>query len=78
MPSASAQLLAAPLYELRDLVGRGRPAVTALETAHTALADVAAALGRSWDRVAADWSGTAAIAAADFTAGAAAEAAALA
>lgn len=78
MPSASAQLLAAPLYELRDLVGSGRPAVTALETAHTALADIAAALGRSWDRVAADWSGTAAMAAADFTAGAAAEAAALA
>ncbi|WP_264077875.1 C40 family peptidase [Mycolicibacterium houstonense] len=78
MPSASAQLLAAPLYELRDLVGSGRPAVTALATAHTALADIAAALGRSWDRVAGDWSGTAAIAAADFTAGAAAEAAALA
>ncbi|WKG05099.1 C40 family peptidase [Mycolicibacterium sp. HK-90] len=83
MPGASADLLAAPLYELRDLVGSGRPptaepSATALDAAHTALTDIAAALGRSWDRAAADWSGTAAGAAADFTAGAAAEATGLA
>lgn len=74
--------LAAPLYELRDLVGSGRPdhnpAATAMNGVQGALSDIAAALGRSWERAAADWSGTSATAAADFTAGAAAEVAALA
>ncbi|MUL81127.1 MULTISPECIES: C40 family peptidase [unclassified Mycolicibacterium] len=82
MPAPSAATLAAPLYALRDLVGPGwpghGPAVTALDDARTALSDVAAALGRTWERAAGDWSGTAATAAADFTAGTAAEAAALA
>ena len=79
---ASATTLAAPLYELRDLVGSGwptrGPAATALDEAHAALSDIAAALGRSWDRAANDWSGTAATAAANFTAGTAAEVAGLA
>ncbi|WP_135453131.1 C40 family peptidase [Mycobacterium sp. DL99] len=74
---ASATALAAPLYELRDLVGSGRPetgpTVTALDAAHSALSDIAAALGRSWERAGADWSGTAAAAAADFATGTAAE-----
>ncbi|MGV0813154.1 NlpC/P60 family protein [Mycolicibacterium boenickei] len=80
MPGTSAHVLAAPLYELRDLVGPGLhgPDLTALEVTHAALADIATALGRSWDRAAADWSGPAAAAAADFTAGAAAEATGLA
>ena len=79
---ASAITLAAPLYELRDLVGSGWPArdpvATVLDEAHTALSDIATGLGRSWDRAAADWSGTAATAAADFTAATAAEVAGLA
>ncbi|MGW4097621.1 NlpC/P60 family protein [Mycobacterium sp. NPDC004974] len=74
---ASATALAAPLYELREMVGSGRPetgpTVTALDGAHSALSDIAAALGRSWERAAADWSGTAATAAADFATGTAAE-----
>lgn len=74
---ASATALAAPLYELRDLVGSGwpeaGPTVTALDGAHSALSDIAAALGRSWERAVADWSGTAATAAADFATGTAAE-----
>jgi peptidoglycan DL-endopeptidase CwlO len=82
VPTASAAALAAPLYELRNLVGPGWPghgsAVRALDDAHTALSDIAAALGRSWDRAAGDWSGSAATAAADFTVGAAAQAAGLA
>lgn len=69
---ASAAALAAPLYELRDLVGTGRPetgpAVAALDTAQSALSGIAAALGQSWERAAADWSGTAATAAAGFAA----------
>ncbi|MCV7203655.1 C40 family peptidase [Mycolicibacterium peregrinum] len=73
---ASAAALAMPLYALRDLVGSGRPetgpTVTALDAAHSTLSDIAAALGRSWER-AADWSGTAATAAADFAAGTAAQ-----
>lgn len=71
--------LAAPLYELRDLVGSGHhvPAVTALDGAHTTLSDIAVALRHSWERTG-DWSGTAATAAAEFTAGAAAQASSLA
>lgn len=69
--------LAAPLYELRDLVGSGwpdhRPAVAAMDGAHGALSDIAAALGRSWDRAAGDWSGISATAAAGFASRAAAE-----
>ncbi|MCG7611038.1 MULTISPECIES: C40 family peptidase [Mycobacterium] len=69
--------LAAPLYELRDLVGSGwpdhRPAVAAMDGAHGALSDIAAALGRSWDRAAGDWSGISATAAAAFASRAAAE-----
>ncbi|MGV0734832.1 C40 family peptidase [Mycobacterium syngnathidarum] len=69
--------LAAPLYELRDLVGSGwpdhRPAVAAMDGAHGALSDIAAALGRSWDRAAGDWSGISATAAAEFASRAAAE-----
>ncbi|OCB54394.1 glycoside hydrolase [Mycobacterium vulneris] len=75
MPATSVAL-AAPLYELRDLVGTGLPdhaAATAMAGAQGALSDIAAALGRSWDRAAADWSGTAATAAGQFAAGAAAE-----
>lgn len=74
---ASAAALATPLYALRDLVGSGPPetgpTVTTLDAAHSALSDIAAALGRSWERAAGDWSGTAATAAADFAAGTAAE-----
>ncbi|OFB38268.1 glycoside hydrolase [Mycolicibacterium sp. (ex Dasyatis americana)] len=70
-------VLAAPLYELRDLVGSGwpdhRPAVAAMDGAHGALSDIAAALGRSWDRAAGDWSGISATAAAEFASRAAAE-----
>ncbi|OBF38544.1 glycoside hydrolase [Mycolicibacterium peregrinum] len=78
MPApASAAALATPLYALRDLVGSGPPetgpTVTALDAAHSALSDIAAALGRSWERAAGDWSGTAATAAANFAAGTAAE-----
>lgn len=73
----SAAALATPLYALRDLVGSGRPGtgptVTALDAAHSALSDIAAALGRSWKRAAGDWTGTAATAAADFAAGTAAQ-----
>lgn len=69
--------LAAPLYELRDLVGTGwpdhRPAVAAMDGAHGALSDIAIALGRSWDRAAGDWSGISATAAAEFASRAAAE-----
>lgn len=75
MPATSVAL-AAPLYELRDLVGTGLPdqaATTAMAGAQGALSDIAAALGRSWDRAAADWSGTAATAAGQFAAGAVAE-----
>ncbi|MDH6196872.1 cell wall-associated NlpC family hydrolase [Mycobacterium frederiksbergense] len=82
MPSASPSALAAPLYELRDLVGSGwpahDPAVTILDGAHTALSDIAAAIDRSWARTADGWAGVGAAAAADFTAGTAAEAAGLA
>ncbi|MED5812478.1 C40 family peptidase [Mycolicibacterium sp. 050232] len=80
MPS-SAVILAAPLYELRDLVDAAMPdqtAATAMDGVHGALSDIAAALGRSWDRAAGDWSGTAATAAGEFAAGAAAEVTALA
>lgn len=80
MPGSTVAL-AAPLYELRDLVGNGLPdhtAAAALDGAQRALSDIAAALGRSWERAAGDWSGTAATAGADFVAGAAAELAALA
>ncbi|NOR01978.1 C40 family peptidase [Mycolicibacterium fortuitum] len=69
---ASAAALAAPLYQLRDLVGTGRPetgpAVAALDAAQSTLSGIAAALGQSWERAAADWSGTAATAAAGFAA----------
>ncbi|MEV0670770.1 C40 family peptidase [Mycobacterium sp. NPDC050441] len=79
---ASAAALATPLYAMRDLVGSGRvepgSAVTVLDAAHSALSDIAAALGRSWERTAGEWSGTAAAAAADFAAGTAAEATGLA
>lgn len=82
MPATSAAALAAPLYELRKLVGPGRPgadlAASALQDAHTALSGVAAGLGQAWERAAIGWSGIAATAAADFTAGTAAEAAGLA
>lgn len=76
MPAA----LAAPLYELRNLVGPGThdPAVTALDAAQAALTDIAQALGRSWDWAGGQWQGAAATTAADFTAGTAAEATALA
>ncbi|BBX94055.1 C40 family peptidase [Mycolicibacterium boenickei] len=80
MPSSSVAL-AAPLYELRALLGNSLPdhtAATAMDGAQGALSDIAAALGRSWDRAAVDWSGTAATAAGQFTAGAAAEVTALA
>ncbi|MEW2481310.1 C40 family peptidase [Mycobacterium sp. NPDC049093] len=74
---ASAAALATPLYALRDLLGSGgpetAPTVTALDAAHSTLSDIAAALGRSWERAAGDWSGTAATAAAGFAAGTAAE-----
>lgn len=74
---ASAAALATPLYALRDLVGTGRPetgpTLTALDAAHFALSDIAAAIGRSWERAAGDWSGAAATAAADFAAGTADE-----
>ncbi len=79
---ASPIALAAPLYELRDLVGAGwpsdSPAVTALDGAHTALSDIAAALGRSWDDAAGGWAGASATAAAGFTADTAAQVAGLA
>lgn len=80
MPGISARGLAAPLYELRDLVGPGFHGadLTALDDTRSSLWGVAAALGRSWDQAAGDWSGTAATAAADFTAGTAAEASSLA
>ncbi|MBU9763938.1 NlpC/P60 family protein [Mycobacterium sp. TNTM28] len=71
MPTRSVAVLAAPLYELRDLVGPGwtAPGPTAgLDHAHAALSDIAAALGRSWERAAAGWSGAGAGAAAGFTA----------
>ncbi|QRY54211.1 C40 family peptidase [Mycolicibacterium septicum] len=74
---ASAIALAAPLYELRDLVGSGwpahNPASTALDGAQTALSDIALALARSWERAAGDWSGTSATAAAGFASDTAAE-----
>ncbi|MFV8166027.1 NlpC/P60 family protein [Mycobacterium sp. 134] len=74
---ASAIALAAPLYELRDLVGSGwpahNPAATALDGAQAALSDIAVALVRSWERAAGDWSGTSATAAAGFASDAAAE-----
>jgi cell wall-associated NlpC family hydrolase len=74
---ASAIALAAPLYELRDLVGSGwqahNPAVIALTGAQAALSDIAGALGRSWERAAGDWSGMSATAAAGFASSAAAE-----
>lgn len=79
---ASAAALAAPLYELRDLVGTGRPetgpSVAALDAAHSALSGIAAALSQSWERAAVDWSGTAASAAAGFAAATVTEVASLA
>jgi cell wall-associated NlpC family hydrolase len=79
---ASTVALAAPLYQLRDLVGSGwpdhNPAAVAMDGAHGALSDIAAALGRSWDRAAGDWSGVSATAASDFASDAAAEVAGLA
>ncbi|CRZ15770.1 C40 family peptidase [Mycolicibacterium neworleansense] len=81
MPS-SALALAAPLYELRDLVGSGSPAhnptVAALDGAQATLSDIAAALGKTWEHAARDWSGTSATAAAGFTADTAAQVAGLA
>ncbi|MFN6545608.1 NlpC/P60 family protein [Mycolicibacterium nivoides] len=74
---ASTMALAAPLYQLRDLVGSGwpahNPAASALDGARAALSDIAVALVRSWDRASGDWSGTSATAAADFASDAAAE-----
>lgn len=79
---ASAIALAAPLYELRDLLGTGRPshspAVSALDGAHTALSEIAAALGRSWESAAEGWAGASATAAAGFAADTAAKVAGLA
>ncbi|WP_273732769.1 NlpC/P60 family protein [Mycolicibacterium septicum] len=79
---ASAIALAAPLYELRDLVGSGwpahNPAATALDGAQAALSDIAVALALSWERAAGDWSGTSATAAASFASDTAAEATSLA
>lgn len=73
---------AAPLYELRDLVGSVRPgnnpAATALDGAQAALSDIATALGQSWERVSGDWWGTSATAAGAFAADTAAQVAGLA
>ncbi|HTM83753.1 MAG TPA: C40 family peptidase [Mycobacterium sp.] len=81
-PSALVSALAAPLHEVQALVGPGWPVtgtpVTALAEAHTALAGIAAAARRSWNQACGDWSGAAAVAAEEFTAGAAARANALA
>ena len=58
--------LAAPLRELQAALGTGRPdAASALAGVHAALADVAAATGRSWQ--ATRWEGDAGAAAAAFT-----------
>lgn len=70
MPSALVSALAAPLHEVRALVGPGWPAgatpVTTLDAARTALADIGAAAGRSWTQAGTGWSGAAADAAADI------------
>lgn len=70
MPSALVSALAAPLHEVRALVGPGWPAgatpVTALDAARTTLADIGAAAGRSWAQAGTGWSGAAADAAADI------------
>lgn len=74
---ASAGALAAPLYELRDLVGSGwpahNPAATALDGAQATLSDIAVALAQSWERAAGDWTGTSATTAAKFASDTAAE-----
>jgi cell wall-associated NlpC family hydrolase len=58
--------LAAPLRELQTMLGTGSPdAATALAAVRTALADVGAATGRSWQGT--RWAGDAADAAAAFT-----------
>jgi len=74
MPSALVAALAAPIREVQSLVGPGwssDPAgdpVTALGRVRDALADVSAAARRAWNDAGAQWSGTAADAAADFAA----------
>ncbi|MHC9291583.1 C40 family peptidase [Mycobacterium sp. LTG2003] len=72
MPSALVSALAAPLHEVRALVGPGWPAggapVAPLVAAHTTLTEIGAAAGRSWAQAAAGWSGAAADAAADLAA----------
>ncbi|MGV9799108.1 C40 family peptidase [Mycobacterium sp. NPDC003449] len=83
MPGATfVSALAAPLHELRALVGPGWPAhdapVTALADAGAALADVATAVERTRTRTSDGWSGAAASTAEAFTEHLAATAAALA
>ncbi|MDV3130085.1 C40 family peptidase [Mycobacterium sp. 21AC1] len=81
MPSTLVSALAAPLHEVRALVGPGWPAqaaATTLAEVRAGLADIAAAARRSWNQAGGDWSGTAAAAAGQFTSATAAAADALA
>lgn len=70
MASALVAALAAPIREVQSLVGPGWPddPAAALRAAGDALADVSAAARRAWTHAEANWSGTGADAAAEFTA----------
>lgn len=82
MPGALVHALAAPLHDLRTLVGPGwvatDPPVAALSSVRSALTDLAAAAEASWARVSDGWAGTASDAAGEFSAVTAATARALA
>lgn len=72
MPGGLAHVLAAPLRDLRALVGPGwttsADPVAALAGARTVLAGIAASADGSWTRVDGGWAGTAAVAARGFSA----------
>lgn len=81
MPTSLVGALAAPLHEVRALVGPGWPAesaATALTQVRTALSDIAARARRSWNEAGGGWSGAAAAAAGQFASATAATADALA
>jgi cell wall-associated NlpC family hydrolase len=67
MPSGLVVALAAPIRELQALVGPGGSG-NPFGEARNALADIAAASRRAWSQAEANWSGTAADAAAEFAA----------